>query len=119
MRFRRRNVNLFPYLGKLGGLLSPTSSFLQKVEYFKNLDPIYVVQINSQSRNIILEQYFKVAGTLDTFYGRFIQSLDSIMGFGHNWLMQGSLEHTTISENLANYVFFNKQQAVDFVKGEG
>jgi len=118
LRFRRRNVNLFPYLGKLGVFLSPTSSFLQKNEYFKGV-PIYVVQINNQPRNIILEQYFKVAGTLDTFYGRFIQSLDSMMGFGHNWLMQGSLDHTTTSGNIANYVFFNKQQAVDFVKQKG
>ena len=78
-----------------------------------------MVQITNQPRNIILEQYFKVAGALDTFYGRFVQSLDSMMGFGHNWLMQGSLDQTTISENVANYVFFNKQQAVDFVKQQG
>ena len=121
LRFRPRTVNLLPSLEKVGLRISQSvgaHSFLQRSEYFKGV-PIYVVQINNQPRNIILEQYFKVAGTLDTFYGRFIQSLDSMMGFGHNWLMQGSLDHTTTSGNIANYVFFNKQQAVDFVKQKG
>ena len=37
---------------------------------------------------------------MDTFYGRFIQSLDSTIGFGHNWIMQGSIKDTKNSGKL-------------------
>lgn len=115
LRFRRRTVNLFPYLGKLGSLLSPTSSFLQRNEYFKGV-PVYVVQTMATPRNLLTEQYFNIAGAIDTFYGRFIQSLDSTIGFGHNWIMQGSIQDTMKSEQVNNFVFFSKTQADTFIR---
>ena len=115
LRFRRRSVNLFPYLGKLGRILTPTSSFLQRNEYFKGV-PIFVVQTMETPRNIFSEQYFNIVGAIDTFYGRFIQSLDSTIGFGHNWIMQGSIQDTKNSGNIKNFVFFNKTQADNFVR---
>ena len=115
LRFRRRSVNLFPYLGKLGRILTPTSSFLQRNEYFKGV-PIFVVQTMETPRNIFSEQYFNIVGAVDTFYGRFIQSLDSTIGFGHNWIMQGSIQDTKNSGNIKNFVFFNKTQADNFVR---
>ena len=115
LRFRRRTVNLFPYLGKVGSLLSPTSSFLQRNEYFKGV-PVYVVQTMATPRNLLSEQYFNFIGSVDTFYGRFIQSLDSTIGFGHNWIMQGSLKDAAKSDTVNNFVFFSKTQADNFIR---
>ena len=118
LRFRRRNVNLFPYLNKLGAFLSPNSSFLQRNEYFKGV-PIYIVQVSEEPRNFITEKYFNIVGALDTIYGRFIQSIDYTAGFGHNWIMQGSLQEKVDSDKFTNYVFFEKDQAIEFSKKNG
>lgn len=118
LRFRHRNYNLFPYLKKLGAYFSPTSSFLQRNEYFKGI-PIYVVQLTSQPRNFWTEQYFHVVGTFDTIYSRTLQHLDRVVGFGHNWIMQGSLEDNSSSNKFENYIFFDKNQALKFSKKNG
>lgn len=116
LRFRRRTKNLFPFLNKLGKYVSPTSSFLQRNEYFKGV-PIYVIQLNEEPRNLIVEQYFNAIGYLDTFYNRCIQCLDSSIGFGHNWIMQGSLQDTNNPNKFTTYVFFEKDQVAEFLKG--
>ena len=71
LRFRRRNVNLFPALGGLGRLLSPSSSFVQRNEYFKGT-PIYIVQTLAQSKSNAVIQYFNTVSLIDTFSGRFV-----------------------------------------------
>ncbi len=118
LRFRRRTKNLFPFINKLGTYLSPTSSFLQRNEYFKGV-PIYIVQVNEEPRNYFIEQYFHAIGYLDTFYNRCIQCLDSSIGFGHNWIMQGSLKDRTNPNKFTTYIFFEKAQATDFIKDNG
>ena len=118
LRFRRRTTNLFPYLNKLGRFLSPSSSFLQRNEYFKGV-PIYVVQLNEKPRNFFVEQCFNTLGYLDTFYNSFVQCIDSTIGFGHNLIMQGSIKDAGYSDNFENYVFFEKTQALQFVKKYG
>jgi len=91
--------------------------FLQRNEYFKGV-PIYIVQTSNQPRNLVLEQYYKTAGVIDGLYGRFIQSIDSAIGFGHNWVMQGSLNEISAAKGRTNFVFFTKEQADVFVKQE-
>ena len=118
LRFRRRNLNLFPYLNKLGAYLSPSSSFLQRNEYFKGV-PIYIVQLSDDPRSVWKEQYFNVVGTVDTIYSQCLQYLDSAIGFGHNWIMQGSLEDAGNTEHFENYIFFEKDQAIKFSKNNG
>ena len=118
LRFRRRNINLFPYLNKLGNYLSPSSSFLQRNEYFKGV-PIYIVQVSDSPRNFWAEQYFNVVGTVDTIYSQCIQYLDSAIGFGHNWIMQGSLQDAENADRFENYIFFEKDQAIKFSKKNG
>jgi len=115
LRFRRRNVNIFSFLGKAGLIVSPSSSLLQRNEYFKGV-PIFVVQISDHPVNYYLNQYFKIINPLDTIYGNFIQGFDYLLGFGHNKLMQGSLKDVTNSKRVKNYVFFNKQQVETFIK---
>jgi hypothetical protein len=106
---------MLPYFGKIGHYIIPTHSFLQRNEYFKGV-PVYVVQTMATPRNLLTEQYFNIAGAIDTFYGRFIQSLDSTIGFGHNWIMQGSIQDTMKSEQVNNFVFFSKTQADTFIR---
>ena len=118
LRFRRRNLNLFPYLNKLGAYLSPSSSFLQRNEYFKGV-PIYIVQLSDSPRSFWKEQYFNTIGTVDTIYSQCIQYLDSAIGFGHNWIMQGSLQDAGNSDRFENYIFFEKDQAIQFSKENG
>jgi len=118
LRFRRRSVNLISPLGELGRLLSPSSSFLQRDEYFKGV-PIYIVQTINTPTNIAVNQYFNLLGLLDVTYGRFIQTFDSLLGCGHNWIMQGSLKDAGCSDQFTNYVFFSEQSAEQFVKQNG
>jgi len=115
LRFRRRTVNQFTYLEKLGKVFSISNSFLHRNEYFKGV-PIYVVQTFDTPRNILAESYYITLGVLDNIYGRFIQSIDYPMGFGHNWIMQGSIEENKNSKNLTNYIFFEEKEAVKFIK---
>ena len=118
LRFRTRTANLFPYLKKLGSYLSPNFSFLQRNEYFKGV-PIYIVQLTENPRSFWTERYFNVAGVLDNIHSRFIQSLDYTVGFGHNWIMQGSLMDAGNSDKSENYIFFDKEQAIKFSKTNG
>ena len=118
LRFRPRPNNLFPYLNKFGKYLFPSSSFLQRNEYFKGV-PIYIVQLNKNTRNLLFEKYFNIVGIFDTAYARCIQTLDKAIGFGHNWIMQGSLQTAGTSDNFENYIFFEKDQALKFIKKNG
>jgi len=118
LRFRRRTVNLFPYLEKLGKLFSVSNSFLLRNEYFKGV-PIYLVQVSDKPQNLLLEGYYITIGILDHIYGKFIESIDYPIGFGHNWIMQGSLKETSNNKNLTNYIFFNKKEALKFVRSKG
>jgi hypothetical protein len=118
LRFRRRNVNIFPVLGRLGQFLSPTSSFLQRNEYFKGV-PIYIVQTFKQSSKFPVSQLLNFTGLIDTVHGRFIQCSDILLGCGHNWIMQGSLQDAGCSNQFTNYVFFDQSQAEKFIKSKG
>jgi len=118
LRFRPRHVNLFSNLGKLGQFITSYSSFLQRNEYFKGT-PIYIVQTLDEPRNLLFESCYVTLGILDTVYSRFIQYLDYTIGFGHNWIMQGSITEKSSNAKLKNFVFFNKKQAAKFVRDEG
>lgn len=118
LRFRPRSANLLPYFGKIGNWLLPTRSFLQKNEYFKGV-PIYIVQVRKEPRNLVTEQYFTVMDKLDSAWGKLLQFSDSLLGFGHNWIMQGSLKERETSKDYINFIFFNEKDATDFVKKQG
>lgn len=118
LRFRPRSFNLFPFLNRLGAWASPSCSFLQYNEYFKGI-PIYVVQLKANPRNFGVEQYFKVIGLVDHVCSGWIQYLDNAIGFGHQWIMQGSIKDAGKSKEFENYIFFEKEQAVKFTKSHG
>lgn len=118
LRARKRNVNILPILGGLGRFLSPSSSFLQRNEYFKGV-PIYIVQTSIQPKNIVATQYFNTIRLVDGIYGTCIQVFDSILGYGHNWIMQGSIKDVNSSRQSTNYVFFDEASATKFVKENG
>ena len=118
LRLRGRNVNIFPSLKKLGDFVSPNSSFLQRNEYFKGV-PIYIVQLTENPRNFWFEQYFNIVGMVDAIGSRCINYIDSIAGFGHNRIMEGSLQDAGNSNRFENYIFFEKDQAIQFTKDHG
>ena len=118
LRFRPRSANLLPFLGTLGRWVLPTRSFLQKNEYFKGI-PIYIVQTRNEKRNLLVEQSFNSLNMLDSICGRFVQFYDRAVGFGHNWIMQGSLQDAAMSTKYINYVFFNEEDATNFIKKQG
>jgi hypothetical protein len=118
LRFRRRTVNLFPYLGKVGSLLSPSFSLLHGNDYFKGV-PIYIVQVAETSRSNLTEQYLKTLGIFDTIFCSATIIADIPLGFGLNWISQGSLSDLTKSEQLTNFIFFEKSEAAKFVKEQG
>ena len=51
-------------------------------------------------------QIKKKAIKIDSTWGRILQFYDSFLGFGHNWIMQGSLKDTARGNKYTNYVFF-------------
>ena len=119
--FQRRTANLLPFLDKIGFRVSQSvgaSSFAQRNEFFKGV-PIYIVQVQQSQRNILAEQYFKVTGTLDSIFGKITQSANRLIGMGNSQILQGSLKDTPNQEKLVNYIFFEKGQAVEFVKQHG
>ena len=56
---------------------------------------------------------------LDSICGRFVQFYDRAVGFGHNWIMQGSIREAQNSERFTNYVFLDKKEALNFVRKQG
>jgi len=118
LRFRPRNLNMLPFLGKAGRLTTPLRSFLQNKEQFKGV-PIYIVQIRNGSRNIAVEQYFNLMNKLDTSWSHVLQFYDALFGFGDNWLMQGSLKEASKSNKFSNYIFFKESDAKKFIKSHG
>ena len=64
----------------------------------------------------LIEQYFKLMGVFDNIYSGCVQHLDNSIGFGHNWIMQGSIQDAKNSEKFENYIFFEKKQAIEFRK---
>jgi hypothetical protein len=118
LRFQPRRVNNFPYLNKLGNFILPRYSFLQRDEYFKGV-PIYIVQLSDKPRNFVFEQFFNTLRYFDTTYSRCIKYIDSLSGFGQNWIMQGSIQEVKNSEKLENYIFFEQNQALNFIKKNG
>ena len=118
MRFRPRSQNLFPALGKLGHFFSPSISFLQRNEYFKGV-PIYIVQISTESPNHLVSKYYNLISLFDSGIGNFVQALDNPIGYGHNWIMQGSLYDAERSNKVSNYIFFERNEAKKFVNKQG
>jgi len=118
LRFRRRSVPVMTWLGKLGNWITPFNSFLHASEYYKGV-PIYIVQLTNTPHGIAFERYFKVADMVDSFYGGILQYFDSLCGYGHNWIMQGSTLKLENSKDSINYVFFEKANALDFCKEHG
>ena len=117
LRFRNRTATISPFLSKIGYPFSGLS-FLQNNEYFKGV-PIYIVQLTEKPRGVWSERYFNTIGKLDTIYNGTLQKLDKKIGFGHNWILQGSLENAGNSDNFENYIFFEKSQATKFCKQNG
>ena len=118
LRFRFRPVNKLPVIGVLGKYAAPYFSFLQRNEYFKGV-PIYIVQITEKSQNPLIEQYFNLAGGVDVVYNRCIQFFDFITGFGHNWIIEGSIKDVKNFDEFENYIFFEKNQAIKFCQKNG
>ena len=121
VNFQRRTANLLPFLDKLGFRVSQSvsaSSFAQRNEYFKGV-PIYIVQVQQTPRNILAEQYFKATGMLDSIFGKITESTKRLVGMGDSQIMQGSIKDIPNQANLVNYIFFEKPQAVKFVKQQG
>lgn len=119
LRFRSRNANIFPYLGKLGRYIFPfKSSFLRHNEYFKGV-PIYIVQVKEKPTNWGIDQCIKVINQSDVIFSRFIKFVNTRTGCGDYWLMQDSIRDIGISDRFKNYVFFEKDQALKFCKKNG
>jgi hypothetical protein len=115
LRSRLRPVNLVPILGKLGKWSSPFYSFFEKSEYFKGT-PIYIVRVNDTPKNFFIQRYYNFTNLVEAFYSRITQSGDVLLGFGNNWLVQGSLKNQKQSNTTETYVFFEQDTALDFCK---
>ena len=64
----------------------------------------------------MLEPYFNVIGFADIIWSRFIQYSDVLVGFGQNWIMQGSILNTNSNSKIENYIFLIGSRHSHFVK---
>jgi len=115
LRVRRRPLSFLPFFKKLSNKVSPFSSFIEKTDYFKGV-PIYIVQTTPTSASRFVEGYFNTLNLFDTFVGRIINSLGFGIGFGNNWILQGSLQEQKATLPTKTYVFFEQTQARDFCR---
>ena len=121
LKYQPRTANIFPFLEKIGLRLSQglgAHSFVQSNDYFKGV-PIYIVQTIEKPRNIVLEHYFNIVSTVDNSWAKLNQSVSRVIGLGDNTVLQGRLSDTDGTKSLVNYIFFEKEQASDFVKQQG
>jgi len=120
LQFRPRHVNMFPYLNQLGRYFSPSFSFLQRNDYFKGV-PIYIVQLTSTPRNFWFDQSLKIMGMVDSTISSTARSMHHLVGFGQSRIIQGSLlrKATSNLDKVENYIFFEKDQAIEFSKKGG
>lgn len=99
-------------------LNTPFTSFLHNNEYFKGV-PIYVVQAKEKARSIPVEVLFRLTSQFDALCGGFVNWIDKKLGHGHNWVMQGSILDIGQSEQFKTYIFFTREQAVNFTNSLG
>jgi hypothetical protein len=118
LRFRRRPVKIIPVSSLVSNWLTPFSSFLSNNEYFKGV-PIYIVQVNKSSNTLVVESLLKTANILDNLYGKFLNSVDSVFGFGQNGIIQGSIQDVNRSDKITNFIFFDKISAIKFCNSQG
>lgn len=118
LRFRRRPISFIPGFGKLSSIITPFNQFLSTNEYYKGV-PIYLVQINDTSRSIFLEKYFNFVNVFDTFSGKLTKCIGTFCGIGQNDITEGSISDINKSDRVTNYIFFEKEKAVNFCKKEG
>ena len=113
LRLRQRSINPLPIVRSLSKYTSPFYSFLEKKEYFKGT-PIYIVRVTDVQKNFLSQQSSNLINFVDTCYGRIVKSVDILLGFGNNWVMQGSLLDQKYSTKTTTYVFFEKDAALAF-----
>ena len=117
LRFRRRTLNVLPLLGNITKWASPFSSFLEKSEYFKGV-PIYIVNVNENPNNFFVARYYNFLNVIDKSYLRLVNFVNFGLGFGNNWILQGSVQQSLNPTNKS-YVFLEKSAALDFCQSYG
>jgi len=118
LRFRRRPVKIIPASGLLSNWLTPFSSFLSNNEYFKGV-PIYIVQVNESPNTLTVESLFNTSNIVDNLYGKFMNGVDFVFGFGQNNIIQGSIQDASRSDKITNFIFFDKISATKFCNSQG
>ena len=90
---------------------------LEKTAYFKGV-PIYLVKVNEGRVNFFAEQYYNTINLIDNTYGRILNTLNASIGFGNNWLIQGSLQKQNPNLKTKIYVFFERSAAINFCQNK-
>ena len=117
LRLRRRAINVLPLLGNITKWASPFPSFLEKSEYFKGV-PIYIVNVNENPTNFVVERYYNLLSIIDKSYLRLVNFVNLGLGFGNNWILQGSVQQS-LTPSTKSYVFLEKSAALNFCQSYG
>ena len=121
-RFRKYPVNVVSNIisgtRKVEDSITPFSSFFQSNEYFKGV-PIYLVQLSSESSPLLTNGLSLGFNIVDTLYCKFIKVIDRIHGVGQSSIVFDNTEKTFLPPSVDSYVFFEKQEALKFVRNNG
>jgi hypothetical protein len=118
LRFRKELAKIEPFLGILNNWSTPFSSFLSSNEYFKGV-PIFIVQIHESPNSLFLKNLFETTNIVENLYGKFINNVDFIFSLVQTPILQGSIKDGSRSDQITNYVFFDKIGAIKFCNSHG
>jgi hypothetical protein len=99
----------------LGSQATPFYKFVSNNEYFKGV-PIYIVQVLNGQRNLLLEGSLNATSTCDNIAGKVLNVLQTFVGYGQIQTLQTPSKVLEKSNGAVDYIFFNYQQANNFVK---
>nr|WKK50253.1 hypothetical chloroplast RF80 [Ochrosphaera neapolitana] len=125
-----RAIRQVPILPRVGNLpldkLSPFFSTAQNRDYYKGV-PLYLIQCKEPPRTqkeilnrYLFNTYFmKIRNPLyyiDSLAALIFDPFVILTGGGHGLLMEGDIGTAGTSTELANYVFFDSDQAISFLE---
>lgn len=122
LRYRTRKVqfpiNLLSGFRTVEQYFSPFTSFIESGEYFKGV-PIYIVQVRDIQQNFTLNSASNLFSLVESVYATMTKWIALRSGFGQSWLVQGKVDDFYKSNEIVNYILFDKDQAIQLTKKFG
>jgi len=109
------SANLFNSFPPIKEYISP---IIQNNEYFKGV-PIYIVQVNNTPPNIYSKGVSSIFNSIKSVFRIPLKLVNLQNNFQQNWILKGQLKNCYSLSETVNYIFFNKNQAIQLTEQFG